>query len=150
VGQLCLQRFRRRRHRLVAGVFVAHSLGEGSLPVGPFLRQLERVLCRGQLEAQLAQLALPAETPVLGRLNFGPRDLELCLRSRGQLARLCQLSLERLGLADRAAMRIASFAPFLPHDAAAQKLEPRRRFRSLAGGCGLRAHHLEARLDLRF
>ncbi len=116
--------------------------------MGTLLRQLERVLGSGELEAQLPKLALPPEAPVLRRLDLGAPRLELVLCRLGQLSRLDQLPLEGLGLACRLAMRIPRFAPFLPHDAASQELQTRQRFRTFASGRGLGADHIEPWLDL--
>ena len=149
LGQLGLERFCGRRLGLVACVFASHGFGEGTLPVGAFLRELEGVLRGRQLEPQLSQLSLPSEAPVLGRLNLSPRGLELVLCRLGQLARLCQLSLQGLRLAGGAAMSIPGLAPLLPHDAASEQVEPRGRLGSLAGRCSLCLDDLETRLDLR-
>src|SRR5450759_4370796 len=113
------------------------------------LRQLERVLRRGKLQAQPAELALPAEPPILCCLDLGTPRLELGLRRLGQLTRLRQPPLQRLGLTGRPAMCVARLAPLFPHDAAAQEIESRRRLSALSSGSGLAAEDLQTRLDLR-
>jgi hypothetical protein len=107
------------------------------------------VLRGGQLETQPTKLALPAKAPVLGGLNLGPGGLELVLCRFGQVTRLSQLALQRLRLAGGPAMGITRLAPFFPHDAASEQLQPRRRFGSFASSCCLGANYLEAWLDLR-
>ena len=89
-----------RRVEQSAGLAIraARLVCDRAAALHPLLGQLKPVLGFRELQAHLAQGALPGEALVLGRLHGGPPGLEFIFRDPRLLARLDELPLETLRL----------------------------------------------------
>jgi len=85
--QLRAKGFRRGGKGAVVGVLSADGLAQGLLPVGTLLRSWSACLRGGELQAELSELALAAEAPILAPLDLalstpGTRPLAAFASSR--------------------------------------------------------------------
>jgi hypothetical protein len=130
------------------GGLIASRLGQRRLAARSFPGHLQLVLRPRQLQLQLADLALPLQPAILGRLQLAAPALELDLGHLRLRPGFGQAPLQGLQLGPGPALDLASFPPFLPDQAAPQQLQAGLGFRRGPGSLRLHPERIQARLDL--